>query len=502
MNRTCNILFIVLLSAAMILLQSCNHKESLFEKSVAFPENATLEEKIDLASRVSPTPQQLEWQKLEMTAFIHFGINTFTNREWGDGKESPSLFDPVEFNAFQWVRVLQDAGLKMLILTAKHHDGFCLWPTSTTDHSVAASPWRDGKGDLVKEVKQACDSLGMKFGVYVSPWDMNAPSYGDSPKYNEMFRQQLTELLSNYGKIDEVWLDGACGEGPNGKKQEYDWSSYFDVIRRLQPDAVVAIQGEDIRWVGTETGYGRATEWSVTAYAPGAETKMTAINSKLGLTAMSEDLGSRNIIAKAENAYWYPAEVDVSIRPGWFWHEEENQHVKSLEKLVDIYFNSVGMNAVLLLNIPPDNTGLINEADIIRLHEFGNWVRNTFSKNMLSGAKSVNKKAAAAIDNNPETYWQTKHTPESAEYHFAEAVNFDIIELQEYIKMGQRVEEFRVEAYINGDWQEVASGTTIGYKRLLQCKPITTNRIRFIIEKARGQALISNFSLYKAENIN
>ncbi|NLN95655.1 MAG: alpha-L-fucosidase [Bacteroidales bacterium] len=183
----------------MILLQSCNHKESLFEKSLTFPENATLEENIDLASRVTPILKQLEWQKLEMTAFIHFGINTFTNREWGDGKESPSLFDPVEFDAFQWVRVLQDAGLKMLIITAKHHDGFCLRPTSTTEHSVAASPWRDGKGDLVKEVKQACDSLGMKFGVYVSPWDMNAPSYGDSPKYNDMFNQQLTELLSNYG---------------------------------------------------------------------------------------------------------------------------------------------------------------------------------------------------------------------------------------------------------------------------------------------------------------
>lgn len=489
--------------AAILLLASCTQQkqeteEQLFEKSVTFPKEATLEEKAGFASRVTPTPQQLAWQKLEMTAFIHFGINTFTNREWGDGKESPSLFNPVDFDAEQWVKALQAGGMKMLILTAKHHDGFCLWPTVTTDHSVASSPWRGGKGDVVKEVKAACDKYGMKFGVYLSPWDRNAPAYGDSPRYNDMFVQQLTELLSNYGKIDEVWFDGACGEGPNGKQQEYDWEAYYEVIRRLQPEAVTAIEGEEIRWVGTESGYGRPTEWSVTAYAPGARAANKAINAELGLTAMSEDLGSRNVLAKADGAWWYPAEVDVSIRPGWFWHEAENEHVKSLEKLVDIYFNSVGMNAVLLLNVPPDSRGLINEADVARLKEFGDWIRNTFGNNLIVGARSANKNAKAAVDGSPGTCWRTSKLPETAEFRFPEPVAFDIIELQELIEKGQRVEAFKVEAFTDGEWKEIGSGTTIGYKRLLRCDVTETDKIRITIEAARGEALISAIGLYKA----
>jgi alpha-L-fucosidase len=267
MKRITTICLSAIIASAVLITNSCREQSSFYIKSVTFPVDATPQQKTNLAARVVPTPQQLAWQQMELTAFIHFGINTFTGREWGDGTESPALFNPEAFDARQWVRVLQEGGMKMLILTAKHHDGFCLWPTATTGHSVAASPWQGGKGDVVKEVKEACDAMGMKFGVYLSPWDRNAHSYGDSPRYNEMFRQQLTELLTNYGRIDEVWFDGACGEGPNGKRQEYDWASYYGVISRLQPDAVTAIKGEDVRWVGTETGYGRSTEWSVTAFA-------------------------------------------------------------------------------------------------------------------------------------------------------------------------------------------------------------------------------------------
>lgn len=495
MKLNATICLSAIIVSTLLITNACR-EESTYTKTVTFPEGATPQQKANLAARVAPTPQQLAWQQLELTAFIHFGINTFTGHEWGNGTESPALFNPEAFDARQWVMALQEGGMKMLILTAKHHDGFCLWPTATTLHSVAASPWRGGKGDVVKEVKEACDAMGMKFGVYLSPWDRNAPSYGDSPGYNEMFRQQLTELLSNYGRIDEVWFDGACGEGPNGKRQEYDWASYYEVISRLQPDAVTAIKGEDVRWVGTETGYGRPTEWSVTAFAPGGRPEMAAINRQLGLNEMSEDLGSRELLAKAGSAFWYPAEVDVSIRPGWFWHAEENNQVKSLEKLADIYFNSVGMNAVLLLNVPPDTRGLIHESDVLRLKEFGRWIGNTFSYNLLTGAKARKRKHSAAIDGNPDTGWETGRLPEIAEFSLKKPVRFDIIELKEDIRKGQRVEAFRVEGAVQGEWQEIASGTTIGYRRLLKINPVETDKIRIILSAARGKACIAEAGLY------
>jgi len=460
-----------------------------------------LDQKIRMAAHVVPTAQQLEWQKLELTAFIHFGINTFTEREWGDGTESPILFNPTELDAMQWVKTLKNGGFKMVILTAKHHDGFCLWPTKTTSHSVAASFWREGNGDLVREVKNACDSLGLKFGVYLSPWDRNAQSYGDSPRYNEFFRQQLTELLSWYGTVDEVWFDGACGEGPNGKKQEYDWASYYEVIHMLQPNAVAAIMGEDVRWVGTETGYGRPTEWSVTVLAPGGRKEMQEINQTLGLNEMSADMGSRALVEKANALFWYPAEVDVSIRPGWFYHQKDDSRVKSLAHLVDIYFNSVGMNAVLLLNVPPDKRGLIYEADVARLNEFRMWLDKTFSKNHIFGAQTDAKRAKAAIDINNDTYWKTKKFPSSAVFQLKGKKTFDIIELQEHIAKGQRVEGFSVEIMENSSWKEIATGTTIGYKRLLRFAPVTTDRIRVTITEARYNALISNIGIYLSAEI-
>ena len=245
------------------------NREGYNVKHLDFPPDATLQEKVDMAARLVPTPQQLAWQQMELTAFLHFGINTFTGREWGEGTEDPALFNPAQLDAEQWVRTLKETGFKMVILTAKHHDGFCLWPTETTTHSVASSSWKNGKGDVVKELRDACDKYGMKFGVYLSPWDRNAACYGDSPKYNEFFIQQLTELLSNYGEVHEVWFDGANGEGPNGKKQVYDWDAFYQTIQKLQPKAVMAIMGDDVRWVGNEKGIGRETEWSATVLTPG-----------------------------------------------------------------------------------------------------------------------------------------------------------------------------------------------------------------------------------------
>ena len=329
-------------------LAGLHAQETFYEKHVAFPANATAEEKLDMASRLVPTPQQLEWQQMELTAFLHFGVNTFTGREWGDGTEDPNIFNPTELDCEQWVRTLKESGFKMAIITAKHHDGFCLWPTKTTRHSVVSSSWKSGKGDVVRELRDACKKYGIKFGVYLSPWDRNAACYGDSPAYNQFFIEQLTELLTNYGEVHEVWFDGANGEGPNGKKQIYDWDAILKTIRRLQPKAVTAIMGDDVRWVGNEKGIGRETEWSATALTPGIYPRSGEQNKKLGIYGKAKDLGGRDIVARATELFWYPSEVDVSIRPGWFYHAEQDNQVKSLSHLADIYFKSVGYNLSLI----------------------------------------------------------------------------------------------------------------------------------------------------------
>ena len=273
-----------------------------------------LESIVSKASRVVPSPNQLDWQAREFIAFAHFGMNTFTDREWGDGKESPALFNPIDFDARQWVQAFKAAGMKLLILTAKHHDGFCLWPTATTTHSVKSSPWKNGKGDVVAEVARACREAGLAFGVYVSPWDRHEPSYGDSPSYNELFRAQLRELLTGYGEIAEVWFDGANGEGPNGKRQVYDWPSYYRVVREHQPGAVIFGMAPDVRWVGTESGYGRETEWSVVPLklregaALRAEAPHPLDDAFVPGDLTAPDLGSRDAIRSAAVLAWYPAE--------------------------------------------------------------------------------------------------------------------------------------------------------------------------------------------------
>lgn len=424
---------------------------SAFSPKVAdIPADATISERIAIAASVVPNEQQLHWQQRTLTAFLHFGINTFTDREWGDGTEDPALFNPTDLNTDQWVKTLHDAGFEMVILTAKHHDGFCLWPTATTTHSVASSPWRNGKGDVVADLRASCDKYGMKLGIYLSPWDRNAPCYGDSERYNDMFVTQLTELLTQYGTIDEVWFDGACGEGPNGKKQQYDWLRYRDVMRRLQPNAVLAITGDDVRWVGNEGGVGRETEWSVTPLVPSIFPESDSINAAMGIDAMSTDIGSRKLLEQATRLYWWPSEVDVSIRPGWFYHEREQP--KSLAELSDIYLNSVGRNSVLLLNIPPDSRGLIPEADSLRLMEMHRWIDDSFSDNRLGVAGST----------------------------------VNCVSLTEDITHGQRVEQFDVIGYHAADSTVLASGTTIGHRRILTFPAATVDSVALRITRTRA----------------
>lgn len=468
---------------SLTILSGLQAQETYYEKHVAFPADATAAEKIEMASRLVPTPQQLEWQRMELTAFLHFGVNTFTGREWGDGTEDPAIFNPTSLDCEQWVRTLKESGFKMAIITAKHHDGFCLWPTKTTRHSVASSSWKDGKGDVVRELRDACKKYGIKFGVYLSPWDRNASCYGDSPAYNQFFIEQLTELLTNYGEVHEVWFDGANGEGPNGKKQIYDWDAILRTIRRLQPKAVTAIMGDDVRWVGNEKGIGRETEWSATALTPGIYPRSGEQNKELGIFGKAKDLGGRDIVARATELFWYPSEVDVSIRPGWFYHTDQDKQVKSLNHLTDIYFKSVGYNSVLLLNIPPDLRGLINENDVQRLKEFSSYLKKTFACNYVLKGN--------------EAWHGTSGTVRQYDIQKDALVNAFMI--QEDISKGQRIESFLVEAYKDGSWIHMAEGTTVGYKRLVRFSDTRPERIRVTIRSARGVANVAAVGLFYAE---
>ncbi len=474
---------------------------------VSISANETEQNIVDKAAHITPSPRQLRWQELELTAFFHFGINTFTGNEWGNGKEDPQLFNPVNLDARQWVRSVKEAGIKQVILTAKHHDGFCLWPSKYTKHSVKNSLWKNGKGDVVKEVAEACKEYNIGFGVYLSPWDRNSPLYGSGAAYNEYFVNQLTELLTQYGRIDEVWFDGANGEGPNGKKQEYDFDRWYKLIRKLQPSAVIAIMGPDVRWVGTETGYGRETEWSVVPannldqLAVGAKSQHDIVFKPKG-DMTGDDLGSRDKIKHARGLVWYPAEADVSIRPGWFYHSSEDGKVKSPQKLMDIYYNSVGKNCVLLLNIPPDKNGLINENDVKALRGLKQLRDETFGTNLLQDATAectngVHLKNLFDTDYNSYFTTRAKDTSALITMDLKQAKTFDVLLLQENIQLGQHVEKFRLE-YLNGnEWKTAAEGTTIGYKRLLRFPAITASKVRLRIESARSNPAISTMGLYK-----
>lgn len=449
-------------------------------------------ETLQKAARAVPTPEQLAWHEMESICFAHFGVNTFTDREWGEGTENPKIFNPSALDANQWVAACKAGGLKILILTCKHHDGFCLWPSKYTEHSVKNSPWRGGKGDVVREVSDACRKGGIKFGVYLSPWDRHEKTYG-TPAYNDYYKNQLRELLTNYGNITEVWWDGACGEGPNGKKQVYDWQGYTKLVRELQPKALIFGEGPDIRWVGNEDGLARESEWSV-------------LPSPCHQDRQSPDLGNRKYLAGANAFMWFPAECDVSIRPGWFYHATEDGKVKSLAHMLDIYYRSVGRNAMLLLNIPPDRRGLFHENDVARLRELRETVGETFKTNLAFGKKATSADAATghaaemACDGNGQTYWSPagEATQGSFEIDLGGPTTFDRAMLQEMIANGQRVERFKLEAWDGQAWKQCAAGTTIGYKRLLKFPPVTASKVRISIEDSRDCPMIREFGLFKA----
>ena len=478
---------------------------------VAVPNGADDNAILQAALSVRPSERQMAWQELEYYGFIHFGPNTFTGSEWGDGTTDPALFNPLALDANQWVKVFKNAGMKGLILTAKHHDGFCMWPTATTGYSLKRSPWRDGKGDLVKEVADACRAAGLKFGLYLSPWDRNHPSYGDSPAYNEVFRNQLTELLTNYGDVFEVWFDGANGEGPNGKVQQYDFESYYALIRKLQPNAVIAIMGPDVRWVGNEAGKGRDPEWSVLPVEIASRRKIASDSQQdvqqdmfVPRDARGNDLGSREKLKGSTGIIWYPSEVDTSIRPGWFYHSSQDDKVKSVSHLEDIYYSSVGMNSTLLLNIPPDRRGLIHENDIDHLIALRRRIDSTFAENLAKTAKlktpePVNGfEAGKLIDGNKLTYWKAADSEKEPliEFRFKKPVSFDRLMLQENIRNGQRIEAFQLEVYQNRQWVKIAEAQTVGYKRLLRFERITTKKVRIKITAYRAAPELIEAGLY------
>jgi len=460
----------------------------------AYAENVEKKALIVRAADVRPSPQQLAWQKLEFIAFIHYTVNAFTDKEWGEGTEDPAIFNPTELDVRQWVQTCKDAGMKMIILTAKHHDGFCLWPSKYTEHSVKSSPYKNGQGDIVGELAQACREAGLKLGLYLSPWDRHEPTYGDTKGYNEFYKNQLREILGNYGEIAEVWFDGAKGE--NAKDMEYDWAGYYAIVRELQPNAVIF--GHDIRWVGNESGYARQSEWSV-------------VNNS-GVDAMAKDLGSLQALGAGDRLIWYPAETDVSIRPGWFYHAGQDDEVKSVEKLLDIYFSSVGYNSVLLLNLPPDKRGLIHENDVQRLREFHKALDAIFDENLAAGAKATashvkgNDPAFAAdkiADGDPETYWTTEDwtTAATVDIDLGRECTFNVAELAEHIASGQRISEFYLEALTSSGWKEFARGTTVGYKRLFRFEPVTASKVRLRILDARVCPTVSGLGLYFAPPI-
>ena len=473
-----------------------------------------IEEDIRLIKAV-PSERQLTYEKMEFFCFIHFTVNTFTGSEWGDGKEDVSIFNPTELDARQWVKTAKDAGMKGLILTCKHHDGFCLWPSKYTEHSVKNSPYKNGKGDIVREVSESCKEFGLKFGVYLSPWDRNNSSYGKGKEYDDYYVNQLTELLTGYGELYTIWLDGACGEGANGKIQKYDWNRYYKVMRELQPNAVISISGPDVRWCGNEAGEVRESEWSVVAKdmtdpSITAELSQHEDNEEFRDRPLDEtqsDLGSRERLKNEKELVWYPAETDVSIRPGWFYHEEEDDKVRSFENLKDIYLKSVGGNTTLLLNIPPMKNGKIHEKDIAILKRLGEFINDTFKNNLLKNALITTVPKHDCRGNSPDmmrtddynTYFMNKEGDNKLliEIKFDECKKLNYLVLKEAITFSQRVEKFNV--YFNdesGNKIKIFEGTTIGYKRIIDLKGTKTDNLTIEIEDSRVAPVMSFVGVY------
>ena len=455
-----------------------------------------------------PTQRQLNWQEMERYCFLHFTVNTFTDREWGLGDEKESVFNPTNFDADQIVSTIAKHGFKGAILTCKHHDGFCLWPSKYTEHSVKNSPWKNGKGDVVKEISAACKKYGIKFGIYLSPWDRNSALYG-KPEYITYYRNQLKELLTNYGDILEVWLDGANGGdgyygGANEKREigrntYYDWENTFAIIRKLQPNATIfSDTGPDARWCGNESGFVKDSSWAAyTAHGPNGD--------KPGIGNTDSKEGETGTL---DGEKWIPAEVDVSIRPGWFYHPKEDNKVRSLESLKEIYFKSVGNGASWNLNVPPDRSGQINANDIKALDSLQDYLTKSFSTNLLQGAKvkasetrSNLKKYAASnvLSNSRNLYWAVNDntTTASLTFQLKERSTFNCMEIKEFISLGQRICLFTIEVDKDGTWIPVFKGSTVGSKKLAKFDDVTASKVRITFSNSLACQVIESVRLYK-----
>jgi alpha-L-fucosidase len=451
-----------------------------------------------------PAANQLAWHEMELNAFVHFTTNTFTGKEWGYGDEQPSIFQPSdEYDADQWVRTFKETGFKGVILTCKHHDGFCLWPSQYTEHSVKNSPWKNGEGDVVRDVMRACKKYELKFGVYLSPWDRNHAEYG-SPAYLEYYRNQLKELFTQYGPVFEMWFDGANGgDGYYGGKREkrsipgatyYEWPTTLELVRSMEPEILFfSDAGPGVRWVGNERGVAGETNWNTI-------TPDTLHAGKSGIEKLLNE-GAEN------GTHWIPAEVDVSIRKGWFYHAEEDAIVKTPEQLFDIYLTSVGRGSTLLLNVPPDQRGLVHEKDVASLKGFRELLDTEFKTDLaLKKPVRVDTYRGGAdrfagnkiTDGDKDTYWATNDdvTTGSMEIDLGETQTIKYILLQEYIQLGQRVKSFTVDVQQNDSWQTVAEGTTIGYKRILKVNPIEASKVKITITASKACPVISNVSVY------
>ena len=441
-----------------------------------------------------PTPQQVAWQQMEMNLFCHFGPNTFTGVEWGDGTEPEDIFNPSDLDCRQWAATAKAAGFQGIILTAKHHDGFCLWPSPESRHTVAQSRWRDGKGDVLRELSDACAAEGLKFGVYISPWDRNDPHYG-SPAYNGVFVRTLSSVLGGaYGPVFEQWFDGACGEGPTGKRQVYDWPLFNETVYRNQPDAVIFSDvGPGCRWVGNERGEAGRTNWStldVEGFEPGAGSPPAEVLNG-GTPGAS---------------HWAAAETDVSIRPGWFWRASETPQVKSVQKLLQIYYESVGRNSLLLLNVPPDTRGRIDPVDSLRLMEVRTALDAIFADDLAASARVAASSvygrrysAAHVLDPDYDRYWAASDDQCTASLlvELDGPKTFNRILLQEYIPLGQRIGAFPVEALTeDGSWQEIARETTVGYKRIVLVPTVTATALRLTVDAALAAPTLTRLGLY------
>lgn len=432
-----------------------------------------MDSRLDLYTSIVPNRRQLIIQDMKYYAFVHYGMNTFTNREWGDGKESESIFNPKKQNTDQWCEAIAAAGMKGVILTCKHHDGFCLWPTNTTEHSIKNSPYKNGKGDVVREVSESCKKYGLKFGVYLSPWDRNAECYG-TPAYNDFYIAQLTELLTNYGDIFMLWMDGACGAASDGKPvQKYDFERIWNTAVELQPDIVLSDCAPDVRWIGNESGKTRESEWNVVPKFEFGEQNFQASDDmkdfqKRCRDVMLPDMGSREFLANFDEFIWYPAEVDVSIRLGWFYHPLQRFTLKSLNHLMKIYYNSAGNNALMLLNIPPNKNGLLAKSDVRRLRQMGKWLKRE-DELLISDVKTEKSEDGFEIN--------LKFPKQSV----------DRVRLSEDTTKSQRVERFSIYA----DGKKLFGGTIIGFSKIAVFEPTVTDNLTIKIEECRKEPYVN-----------